>query len=424
MSRIAYNTALYLGLPALASAYAWKMVSRPEYRAGFFQKLGYFLPRQTKKTIWIHAVSVGETMAAAPLARMLCQRQSQFRVMFSTTTPTGQEVARAHLAPQANVFYFPFDLPGAAHRAVEAVNPAVLALVDTEFWPNVIHACAARGAPVALVNGRISDRSFSRYMKVKSLIKSSLDEVSLFMAQGPRDAERFLEMGATPDRVLAAGNLKFDQDTAPISREEKDGLRWSLGIGREDLVALLGSVHQGEEAAIAAAARVMRPGRRLLIAPRRIDDLTWIEKTLAPYGMSIARRSANPSMEPGGHSLVPVVDTFGELNRIYAIADVAFVGGSLISHGGQNPLEPAGRGVPTLFGPDMSNFQEASAALVEAHGAFFATTEEEITRKLDSLLEDERQREEAGMAAKKVVQANMGATALAFERIMELARKG
>ncbi|MDH5637895.1 MAG: 3-deoxy-D-manno-octulosonic acid transferase, partial [Nitrospinota bacterium] len=422
MSRIIYNTALYLGLPALASAYAWKMTRKPAYRSGFFQKLGYTLPRQSKKTIWIHAVSVGETMAAARLARRLCREQTEYRVMFSTTTPTGQQVALEQLAPEANVFYFPFDLPGAAARAVEAVNPAVLALVDTEFWPNVIHACASRGAAVALVNGRISDRSHPRYLKAKRFIKPVLEEVALFMAQSPRDAERFLEIGAPPERVVAGGNLKFDQDTAPVSQEEKDAIRRSLGVAPDELVVLLGSVHRGEEAAIEAAADILRPGRRMVIAPRRIDDMQWIEKTLAPYGMTISRRSTNPAMPPGDHTQIPVIDTFGELNKIYAMADAVFVGGSLINHGGQNPLEPAGRGVPTIFGPDMSNFQEASQTLVEAQGAWIAATKDEIAQRLEALLTDRLLREKAGAAARSVVEINMGATDRALERIMSLAR--
>ncbi|MDH5510416.1 MAG: 3-deoxy-D-manno-octulosonic acid transferase [Nitrospinota bacterium] len=422
MSRIIYNCALYLGLPALASAYAWKMTSKPAYRAGFFQKLGFMLPRQNNKTIWIHAVSVGETMAAARLARRLCREQTEYRVMFSTTTPTGQRVALQQLAPEASVFYFPFDLPGAAARAVKAVNPAVLALVDTEFWPNVIHACASRGAAVALINGRISDRSYPRYLKAKRFIKPTLDEVALFMAQGPRDAERFLEIGAPPERVVAGGNLKYDQDTAPASQEETKAIRRSLGIAPDELVVLLGSVHQGEEAAIEAAADVMRPGRRMVIAPRRIDDLAWIENTLAPSGMSIARRSANPYMTLGDHAIIPVIDTFGELNRLYAMADAVFVGGSLISHGGQNPLEPAGRGVPSIFGPDMSNFQEASQNLVEAQGAWIAATRDEIAQRLEALLTDKNLREKAGSAARSVVEINMGATDRVMERIMNLAR--
>ncbi|MDH4184046.1 MAG: 3-deoxy-D-manno-octulosonic acid transferase [Nitrospinota bacterium] len=422
MSRILYNAALYLGAPALAGAFAWKMASKPAYREGAFQKLGLFLPRQTRRTIWIHAVSVGETMAALRLARKLAGAQSRFRIMFSTSTPTGQQVARRELSPEANVFYFPFDFPGSAARAVAAINPAALALVDTEFWPNVIHACARRGAAVILVNGRMSDRSYPRYMKFRKLIKPTLEEVSLFMTQGEKDRERFLDIGAAPEKVLAAGNLKFDQETAPISAEQSAAIKKSLGIGPEEQVVVLGSVHQGEQAAIRAAAGVLGPGRRLVIAPRRIDNLEWIERELEPYGLRISRRSQWPAMAMADFKTVPIIDTFGELGKIYSIASVAFVGGSLISHGGQNPLEPASRGVPSLFGPGMSNFSEASQALVAANGAFTVATQEEMGTKLAHLMADEPARLTAGAAARAVVERNQGATTLAAERIMSLAR--
>jgi 3-deoxy-D-manno-octulosonic-acid transferase len=421
MTRLIYNAALYLGLPILAPALAWKMARQPAYRAGFFQKLGFFIPRQTQKTIWIHAVSVGETMAALRLARLLARTQSKYRIMFSTSTPTGQEVAKRELAPDANVFYFPFDFPGATRRAAEAVNPAVLALVDTELWPNVIHACAKRGAAVALINGRISGRSFPRYKKYRRWIKPALEDISLVMAQSGRDLERFIEIGVAPQRAMLGGNLKFDQDTATISPEERGSIKKSLGIRPDELVIVLGSVHKGEEEAIGAAMGALRPGRRLVIAPRRIENLDWIDSALRSHGAALVRRSANPIMPLADHTVVPVIDAFGELGKIYSAADVAFVGGSLIDHGGQNPLEPAGRGVPALFGPNMSNFQEASAALTAAEGAWIANSLEEIKRRMESLLSDEPARKLAGEAARNVVEANRGATALAAERILALA---
>ncbi len=424
MIHFVYSAALYLALPLLSFALVWKMAAQGRGGEGFFQKLGFFLPRQTNPVIWIHAVSVGEAMAAIGLAKEIVSSAPGMRVMFSTTTPTGQAVAQKELSPDVNVFYFPYDFPGSAKRAIRAVNPKVLALVDTEMWPNIIRACVNNGGKVALINGRVSDRSFPRYRRFSWIFRFVLKNISLFLMQSEIDGERIVEMGADPARVDIAGNIKFDRLSENISEDERARLRRSLGIGPNEKVLFLGSVHKGEEAAIGAVLKVResRPELRLVIAPRRIDDIEWIKSALDGSGLEPVRKSGmGQAKTEQDKNIVPVIDTFGELARLYSVADVAFVGGSFIKHGGQNPLEPAAIGVPVLFGPHMSNFREASLALVTAGGAFTVDDEKEMAVKLETLLANDGLRMAAGKAALDVVEKNRGATKKTALRIVALA---
>jgi len=417
-----YGAILYPALLLTSPYLAWKLMTRPKHRAGFWQKMGYFLPRQTRRTIWIHAVSVGETLAAVELARELGEATKDYRIVFSTTTPTGQDIARKKLTPMANVVYFPYPLPGAARRAVRALNPAAVALVDSDLWPNMIGACVKHGAKVAVVNGRISDRSFPRYRRFYWLFRHVLADVSLFLMQSELDGERIIEMGADPARVDAIGALKYDQRTEPVSDEQKIALRRSIGAGADEKIVLLGSVHPGEEAAIRAALGAAKQidGLRVVIAPRHFDDIGWIEKTLENFGARAVRKSKMNPAEPNGGAAVPVIDTFGELARLYAIADVAYVGGSMIRRGGQNPLEPAAHGAPCLFGPDMSNFREIARALREAGGAWTVESEEEMTARLVTLLGGDAARERAGQAARSAVEKSRGVTKKTAARILAM----
>jgi len=423
MIHLIYSIFIYAAAALLSPLLALLILTKRKYREGLGQKLGFFLPNQTRPTIWIHAVSVGESLAAIELVKSLDRETKDYRILLSTTTHTGQEVAKKLLAPIAQVFYFPYDLPGAARRAVRAINPAALVLIDTELWPNVIRAARKHGCKVALVNGRISDRSFPRYRRFYWLIKPILRDFSSFMMQSENDGRRMIEIGADPNLVETPGNLKFDRAIETVSDERRAGLRASLGLGPDDPVIFLGSVHEGEEAAISAALKARRtlPGLRLVLAPRRIDEFEWIEKALEGSGLTLVRKTrlAAGAGEAGKNTAV-VIDTFGELASYYSIADVAFVGGSLIPHGGQNPLEPAAHGVPVVFGPAMSNFREAAAALGQAGCAWTASTEDELEEIFRTLLGDTKMRKNAGEAAKAVVAGARGATDKVVERILEL----
>lgn len=418
-----YNAALALSAPAIIPYMALRALAKPAYRAGLPQKLGFDMPERGPACVWIHAVSVGEALAAEPLVKAIRAKAPALPVTITATTPTGMDVARKRLSGSARLLYFPFDFPWAARRAVAAINPSVYVMIDTEIWPNVMSLCARAGAKVVLANGRVSDKSYPRYEKLKWLFGPPLKNADLLLMQDAEDARRITALGADPGRVAVAGNLKFDGLAAPLTDDERAELRASTGIGGEETVVLLGSVHAGEEGAIRAfvSARGKTGLSRLIIAPRRIEDVTWIEKALEGSGLTAVRKTAmtgHPRVDP---SIVPVVDTFGELSRLYAVADVAFVGGSLIRHGGQNPLEPAARGAPVVFGPDMRNFRDVSATLLKAGAAVMADSESRLAEIFTQLLTDEATRKNMGAAGLEVINRNRGVAERMADRILGLA---
>ena len=418
-----YNAALTLSAPAIIPYMALRSVFKPAYRDGLAQKLGFNMPERGANCVWIHVVSVGEVMAAEPLVRAIRAKAPALAVTVTVTTPTGMEVARKRLSGVARLLYFPFDFPWAARRAVTAINPSVYVMIDTEIWPNVMSLCAQAGARVVLANGRISDRSYPRYQKMKWLFGPVLKNADLLLMQDAQDAQRITGLGADPARVAVAGNLKFDGLPGPLPANERASLRASIGIGTDEKVVLLGSVHAGEEAAIRAfvRARGQTGPARLIIAPRRIEDITWIEKALKGSGLTAVRKSGMATPPLVDPSVVTVVDTFGELSRLYAVADVAFVGGSLIRRGGQNPLEPAAHGSPVVFGPDMRNFRDVSATLLKAGAAVMADSERELVEIFTQLLTDEDARDKMGSAGLDVINRNRGVADAMAERILGLA---
>jgi len=418
MAYFIYNLFLYISLLILAPIAAWRLLTRPEKMAGLWQKLGFGLPAMREKTIWIHAVSVGEVMAAEPLVEELAKRSNR-PIVISVTTVTGREVAEKRLAQKAKIVYFPYDFRFAVKRAVRAFKPAAFVTIDTEIWPNVIAECKRFGAAVILANGRISDRSHPKYMKLRWLMKEVLANVSLCLMQGEEDARRIVELGATKEKAIVAGNLKFDKPHEAVDERRREELRRSIGIAPDERVMFLGSVHAGEEAAIAAYLKAAKSvkGLRLVIAPRRIEDIGWIEQALSGSGYSAMRKTTMTGEAARWDKIVPVIDTFGELSKLYAVADVVFVGGSLIPHGGQNPLEPAAHGVPVIFGHNMTNFRDAAKILKDAKAAWITSSTGEISNKVCELFGDETARKSAGEAAKKAVERNRGAASRSAELI-------
>lgn len=423
MIHLLYSIAGYVGAAAMSPAILAWLAGSAKQRAGFFQKLGLGLPRQDARTIWFHAVSVGEALAAVELVKAVAAAAPEFPLVVTTTTPTGQKVAREKLSALATVCYFPYDLWNSAHGAVRALNPALLVLVDTELWPNVIHEVVREGGRVAMVNARVSDRSFPRYRALSWFWRPVLDDVAVFIPQSRMDGERLVAIGADPARVDPPGALKFDRAAPEPAAERKRLLRASLGIGPDAPVIFLGSIHDGEQEAIRAAlmARDKIRGARIVIAPRRVEDTGWIERALEGSGLRALLKTRMSGADTGA-DIVPVVDTFGELFDLYGAADAAFVGGSLIAHGGQNPLEPAANGVPCLLGPHMNNFRDAVELLTRAGGAQTVHSAEELAAGFIRILADGGARAAMGAAARQAVLDNRGATARAAERIVRLAR--
>ncbi len=420
MAYLIYNIALTIGVIVLSPVIAWRMITRKSARAGVWQKLGAYPKRFPDKTIWIHAVSVGEALAVEGLIREIAKRREGGKIVLSVTTITGHAVAMEKLSDVASILYFPYDFIFSVQRAVRAINPALFVAVDTEIWPNVFRAVKDSGGRVALVNGRISDRSYPRYLRLKSLFRPVLKNVDMFLMQGEVDMERVIEMGAEPERVEKTGTLKYDSLVKGATRNEREKMRKSLGIGLEEKVIFLGNIHEGEEGAIMGAIRAgEKVGRlRIVIAPRRIENIEWIENAVSGYGRKAVRKTTLTQNPVVAENVVPVIDTFGDLAMLYAIADVAFVGGSLIDHGGQNPLEPAAHGVAPLFGPFMSNFRDVSRTLLNAGGSFMVANEDEVCERICELLDFDDKRMKAGKAALDVIERNRGVTIRVADKLL------
>lgn len=417
-----YNAALTLAAPAIIPYMAARSLVKPAYRAGLSQKLGFNMPERGAPCVWIHAVSVGEVIAAEPLVRAIRAKAPSLPITITVTTPTGMDVAVKKFPGVAMVLYFPLDFMWAAKSAVNAINPLVYVTIDTEIWPNVMSLCARAGARVVMANGRVSDKSYPRYKKLKWLFEPVLKRADLLLMQDEEDVRRITALGADPSRVTAAGNLKFDGLPQPLTPEDRASTKASLGIGAGDGVVVLGSLHDGEEEAIRAfvTARKRISNARLVIAPRRVDNIEWIEMALRGSGLTAVRKTLMGANPPINGSVVPVIDTFGELSRIYGVADVAFVGGSLIARGGQNPLEPAAHGTPVVFGPDMRNFRDASKTLMRAKAAVIVGSEREIADNFISFLSDEARRKKAGAAGLDVINQNRGVADAMAGRILGL----
>ena len=360
---------------------------------------------------WIHAVSVGEALAAASLVEAIHRLWPTLPLVVTTVTATGARVVQERYAGVASHRFFPLDLPGAVHRAIAAIDPAFFLCIETELWPNTLRALAARGVPTMVANGRLSDRSFRRYRLVGRFMRRVLDDVRIFAMQSDEDARRILALGARPERVVVTGNLKHEPVADPPGAPEL----WQrlLGLGRDHRMWIAGSTHRGEEEQILDAhgrALAACPGLALILAPRHPERVGEVADLVAARGWTPVRRSALPAAGgPFNGRTVIVLDTVGELAQLYTIADVVFVGGSLVPAGGHNMLEPAFRKKPVLFGPHTENFREP-AGLLRDHGAAILVRDAgELDSALTRLLGDHALRERLGAAGYEAVVSRHGA---------------
>jgi 3-deoxy-D-manno-octulosonic-acid transferase len=348
-------------------------------------------------------------MASLPLIREILRRLPDRPLWISTVTATGQVTARSRVPEAAGIFYLPYDLPWTVDRVIHRLRPGLFITAETELWPNLVWRLHRYGVPMAMVNGRISDRSYPRYRRFRFLFSPVVRCFDLLCMQSALSARRVRAMGALPERVRVAGNLKFDQ---PIP-DAVDSRVWRgrLGIRGEALVWVAGSTHPGEEEAILrvfARVREHHPNLRLVVAPRAPERFGEVEALARRMGFSVLRRS---EAEGSRERLTDVIllDTIGELAQVYGIAGVGFVGGSLIPKGGQNPLEVAAHGCPVLFGPHMENFREIAALLSEGGGAWEVSGEEMLEDRMMELLGDPRRAREMGARGREVLASHRGA---------------
>ena len=406
-----YNLALAVALVAGSPWWLWKMATARKYRQGMRERLGRVPQRlavERRPVIWLHAVSVGEVLAVTGLVRALDTAFPDYRLLVSTTTRTGQDLAQQRFGAE-RVFYCPFDLRGAVRAYLNALRPKILILAETEFWPNLLSGCFRRGIPVVVVNARISDRSWPRYLRLRRLWLPFLSRLERVLAQSDTDAARLMALGCDTDRVSVAGNLKYDIRAA--QETEATRLLRANAAGLRLLVA--GSTLEGEEAALVAAwPRLLNadPHLALVLAPRHPERFAAVAVLLDRAGLAWVRRSewgvAPRPLKPGEMLLL---DTIGELASVYSLAAVAFVGGSLVAAGGHNPLEPAQFGVPIVTGPHYANFR-AIANDLRAHNALRIAQESELASALIELLIDRAVAEGMGARAKQVFEAQAGAT--------------
>jgi 3-deoxy-D-manno-octulosonic-acid transferase len=364
---------------------------------------------------------VGETLAAVPLLRLLRRRIGDARLLVSSVTLTGRETAVKSLSGVVDEgFFFPFDLPGLCGRFLDRVRPDVVVIVETEIWPNFIAACARRGIPVVIVNGRLSGRSFAGYMRFRWFFAPILRTLRTISAQTKEDAERFVALGAPRDIVTMGGNLKFDVSPPESGASALSGLLLrEKAAGATWIVA--GSTHDGEEASLLRgflSARERNPSIRLLLAPRHPERFDAVEAMLHREGVPVVRRTALP--EGAGHfqDAVLLLDTVGELSGAYAAADLAFVGGSLVPKGGHNVLEPSWHGVPTIVGPHMENFREIADAFLAGDALIRVAGEEELSDRLTRFAADPGLFRGTGLRAKEMLERFRGASEASTDAVV------
>ncbi len=408
-----YSLLLALGMLLTSPYWLYQILRHGKYRVGFLERMGRVPARllrsaDTPRVIWVHAVSVGEVLAVSGLVQEMRRKFPQHRVLVSTTTDTGQALARQRFG-EAGVFYFPMDFAFAVWPYLRTVIPELIVLAETEFWPNFLRLAAASGAKIVVVNGRISDRSWPRYRRFRWAWEKTLANIDLFLAQTEQDCERLRTIGVSAERVRVTGNLKFDV-SAPAPPPIFESLRQSLADENAGPVLVCGSTVEGEEPLLLSAFRKVRTehsGAVMILAPRHPERFSEVADLMVTAGLPFLRRS-EWNGEPLGGSIL-LLDSVGELAAIYALADIAFVGGSLVRRGGHNIIEPAQHGVAIVVGPHTENFRDVVSQF-QSRDAVRIVRPEQLSRTLIDLLANEGERRALGQRAQQTVQSQMGAT--------------
>jgi 3-deoxy-D-manno-octulosonic-acid transferase len=412
-----YLFLLYLLTPLILLRLLWRSRQIRGYRERLGERFGFVptVPRDAGIAVWVHAVSVGESLAAMPLIRRLVERHGERRVWVTTTTPTGSERVSSMLGDKVIHTYAPYDLPGSVGRFLERVRPRQVVIMETELWPTLFRALRRRGIPLTIANARLSPRSFEGYSRVAGFTRDVLGDTTRIAAQSQADAERFASLGAPT--VSSIGNLKFDIDPPAPQIQAGQALRARLVGGDGDTarrpVWIAASTHEGEEAAAIEAHRRVRqthPDALLLIVPRHPQRFDEVARRLEHSGLAFERRSRIDRVA-GHEAALPVLlgDSLGEMWMYLAASDVAFVGGSLVPVGGHNVLEPAALGLPVLFGPHMHNFVAARDLLLGCASAVQVGDGDALARALVELLDDPDRCMRMGEAGKVAVLSNRGA---------------
>jgi 3-deoxy-D-manno-octulosonic-acid transferase len=407
---------------ALLSLPWWlvQMVRLGKYRSGLGERLG-FVPARLRSVnpgcIWVHAVSVGEVLAVSQLITELQQKYPERQILVSTTTATGQSLARQRFG-EDRVFFMPLDFGFAVRRYLTTLQPRLIVIAETEFWPNLLHLARKRQTSLAIVNARISDRSFPRYRRFSWFFRRVLAEVDLFLAQTAEDAQRLREIGAATGRVQVSGNLKFDIRPNP-QPALVNGLR--AAISQDSPVIVCGSTAEGEEGPLLQAFKPVQekfPAAIMVLAPRHPERFEKVAAMIAAAGFALQRRSSWVPSQPI-RSGIFLLDSVGELAAVYELADIAFVGGNLVPTGGHNILEPAQYGAAVVVGPHTFNFREI-VSIFEQGGAVKVVTADTLSPQFLALLSQPQERKRLGGRAKDLFTKHAGATRRTLEALAPL----
>ena len=403
-----YTGLLYLLLPAAMLRILWRSLRLPGYRQRIGERFGFFEKVPAPGGIWIHAVSVGEVQAIEPLVRHLQRQHPDLAITLTTSTPTGSERVRRLFGQELFHVYFPYDLPWSLKRFLRRVQPALLVMVETEIWPNLLQLCHEQGVLTLLANGRLSERSARGYARLGGFRREVFGLIGSVAAQSQEDARRFIDLGVPPQRVEVTGSIKFDMRIPASVQEQAEVMRRLLGEGRPTWIAA--STHEGEEEQVLSAHAEVRkriPSALLVLVPRHPERFERVASLVERRGFSMARRSRNEPCE--AETGVFLGDTMGELTLFLGVADVAFIGGSLVKTGGHNMLEAAAQGVPVVFGPHVFNFTAIARLLQEKGAAVMVEDQDGLTRVVADWLGDASERSRIGENGRRVVEENRGA---------------
>lgn len=416
--RLLYSLILYLLTPFVLLRLVWRGLRAPGYWRRWGERFGFIPRADGPAPIWVHAVSVGEVQAAVPLLRALLKRYADVPLLVTTTTPTGSEQVRNLFESRVAHVYLPYDLPDAVARFLARARPRLGLIMETEIWPNLYHACARRAVPVLLVNARLSAHSAAGYLRVRGLTANTLRCLHGIAAQSRADAERLLDLGAPAERVRVTGSIKFDMQIPASLTEQAAVLRRDWGVQRPVWIAA--STHEGEDDWVLEAHRRVRerhPHALLVLVPRHPERFARVTVLCREQGWNTVLRSER--MPTPEDAAVFVGDSMGELLLFFGACDVAFIGGSLIPHGGHNPLEASAQRIPVLFGPHMFNFEQIAELLLTAGAAREVGDAAMLADGVLHWLDDPAARSNAGERGAAVVEANKGARDAVLEMVTQ-----
>lgn len=407
--QIIYTLLLYLIQPFVWLKLLWRSRKAPAYRQRWLERYGFCKNKVKPNGILVHAVSVGETIAAIPLIKALQQKYPQLPITVTTMTPTGSERVKTLLKDSVSHVYLPYDLPGAIKRFLKTTKPKIVIIMETELWPNLISQCYKQKIPLIIANARLSERSAARYGKLGKAVKQLFSKISMVAAQNQHDGERFVSLGLPTDHLAITGSIKFDINLSNEQRQKINQLKQQWQLNRPVLIAA--STHSGEDEIILTAFKKLllkHDNLLLILVPRHPERFKRVEKLISDSGFNYLKRSTNQI--PTEQTQIVLGDTMGELLELYAMADIAFVGGSLVKQGGHNPLEPALHHIAIITGEYFFNFQVICEQLIEAQGMIVCTNSaDDLYSSIDCLLNDNSSRNQLGENAYLVLKQNQGA---------------